>query len=112
MPITSDQQRADIGEYNSRRAAIAASQPIPETYTPITDQDLFDGRLAQLVTESLQPLRDAEVRQKEAAVAAKDPKALEDLKAATAAKKQQADADYLAALTAAQVAPAVDAELK
>lgn len=95
MVTTSDEQAANIAEYNDRQLALN-----PDFIT-ITDQDLFDGRMAEFTANALQPLRDADVQKKEAAVAAKDPKTLETLKAATVAKKQQADAEYKTALDSA-----------
>lgn len=95
MPTTSAQQAADLVEYNARQLVLNPN------WVPITDQQLFDSRMSDFATNALQPLRDSEVRQKEVLVAAKDPATLKTLQSAADAKKQQAEADYVAALTAA-----------
>lgn len=95
MPTTSAQQAANLIEYNSRQLALNPN------WVSVTDQQLFDFQMSDFATNALQPLRDAEVRQKEALVAAKDPATLKTLQSAADAKKQQAEADYEAALTAA-----------
>lgn len=95
MPTISAQQAANLAEYNSRQLVLNPN------WVSVTDQQLFDFQMEQLVTTALQPLRDAEVKSKEAIVAAKDPTTLKTLQSAADAKKQQAEADYVAALTAA-----------